>query len=50
MKLILREHVEHLGERGEIAPPKEPKPKRPCKAAEPQPALFIATEDDPCAA
>ena len=39
-----------LAERGEIAPPKEPKPKRPCKAAEPQPALFIATEDDPCAA
>ena len=39
-----------LAERGEIAPPKEPKPKRPRKSAEPQPALFIATEDDPCAA
>ena len=39
-----------LAERGEIAPPREPKPKQPRKAAEPQPALFAATEDDPCAA
>ena len=39
-----------LAERGEIAPPKEPKSKQPRKSAEPQPALFIATEDDPCAA
>jgi site-specific DNA-methyltransferase (adenine-specific) len=39
-----------LAERGEIAPPKEPKSKQSRKAAKPQPALFAATEDDPCAA
>ena len=39
-----------LAERGEIAPPKEPKPKQPRKTAEPQPALFAAKDDDPCAA
>lgn len=40
-----------LAERGEtVIPSTEPKPKRSRKPADPQPALFNATEDDGCAA